>query len=78
MSDLITDEMVTAVALAIAEEVRSWPADASLPYDPRVGVGTTFHVLARVGLEAAVPLVLAAERRRLAQIISEATRGEQR
>jgi hypothetical protein len=51
----LTDEAVAAAALALADEVRKWPADSSFPYDARVGVGATFQELAHVAVAAALP-----------------------
>lgn len=53
----VGDEAVGRVADALVAEVKKWPMDSSLPWDSRVGVGATFHELARAALEAAAPLL---------------------
>lgn len=58
----VSDEAVGRVADALVAEVKKWPMDSSLPWDSRVGVGATFHELARVALTAAAPLMGATPR----------------
>lgn len=62
----IPDEAVTVGAKAIEAEIRKYPMQRRHPWDPEVPFGATMPGLARAALEAAAPVLLAAERERIA------------